>query len=184
MQRFFLSLCELARFSHSDAHLSSLEACDCCHQHQYWVPHGFVYKKLSSTKQKIIGRRLFCSYRHGRHGCGRTRQLYLDQVIPRRHYPLSTITQFILLLFNQLSITQAYQLALGKHVEARQAYRWLTALYQNMGRWRLRLDKNHRDQDDIPDFSSHRLRVLIPTLRDFLQPDPLAVQYRLQRPLV
>jgi hypothetical protein len=184
MQRFFLSLCELAHFSHSFARLSSQQACSSCHQHQYWVPHGFVYKQISSKKRLVVGKRLFCSHRHGRNGCGRTRQLYLAQTIPRRHYPLSTLVRFILLLLTRLSVTQAYQQATGKSVEARQAYRWLTALYQQIGSFRALLEKKHRDQQTPPLFASHRLGVLLPTLRLLLQPEPLAVQYRFQLALL
>lgn len=184
MRKFFLSLCELARFASSSVRLSSQEACSWCHQLQYWVSHGFVYKKLSSKKRQIVGRRLFCSYRYGRRGCGHTRQLYLAQVIPRRHYPLSAVTQFILLLFNQLNVTQAYQQAVGKPVQPRQAYRWLTALYQELGYLRTQLEKRHRDQQTIAHFPSHRLRVLLPTLEDLLQPEPLKIQYCWQRSLL
>ncbi|WP_127960469.1 hypothetical protein [Serratia microhaemolytica] len=131
-----------------------------------------------------MAKRLFCSTRYGRHGCGRTRQLYLAQTIPRRHHPLSTFIQFISLLCHRLTVTQAYQQAVGKPTEPRQAYRWLAALDQQLGSFRVLLEKRHRDQQTTAPFSSHRLRRLLPTLQDFLQPEPLAVQYRFQRALL
>ena len=187
MQIFFSTLHSLETFTRSLASLPDQEACAFCAQSRHWVSHGYIYKQRSPTKRDVIGKRILCSNRYGKPGCGHTRQLYLASAIPKRRYCLNVLLWFIVFLINGSTTTQAYHQAIGHdYFEPRQASRWLTALYQQLGWFRGLLPKNSRDDCSCQSYRSYRLTLLLPTLQQWLASPsaPGLVQYHFQRPLI
>jgi transposase-like protein len=104
------------------------EDCLHCGQAAQLVSHGFIYKKQGVAKALLpVGKRLWCSTRFGRTGCGRTRQLYLDSVVKSLHYAGEVVVAFVASLMRGLGIAQAYQQVTGTN-NSRHAYRWLRRL--------------------------------------------------------
>ena len=163
MQRFFSSLFELDVFTQSFDSLNSNQTCQHCACSNSWVSHGFIYRQ-SGLK---VGKRILCANRYGKTGCGRTLALYLADFIPNRRYSFSVIWAFILSLLQGSTVEQAYYLALGHcHFSHKQAYRWLNALYAQLGffrSWLARFNSNLFDGCYVH-FRSARLTVLLPTL--------------------
>ena len=60
------------------------EQCPHCRQTRQLVSHGFIRKKRVGRDPQAVGKRVFCSNRRHRTGCGRTLQLYLDSTL--RHF--------------------------------------------------------------------------------------------------
>lgn len=124
MPRFFPNLHSLHRFTlELDLHQEAL-ICEHCVQPGQWVSHGFVYRKQHNADPQPVAKRILCSNRHGRTGCGRTRQLYLDAVIPRLRHSAVQMFAFLSALLAGETITLAYHRAIGTS-EPRHAYRWL-----------------------------------------------------------
>ena len=169
MQIFFSSLQSLETFTRSLASLPVQEACGFCAQSRHWVSHGFLYKQRSSTQRDIVGKRILCSNRYGKQGCGHTRALYLAWIIPQHRYSLHVLLAFIASLIHSATITQAFHQAIGHDLfEPRQAYRWLTALYRQLGWFRGLLGKHSRDDCTSLRFRSNRLQRLLPSIQSFL----------------
>ena len=62
-----------------------LRACVHCHRVGMLIGHGrLVGYAEGSSDREVRGRRLLCSNRHRRAGCGRTSPIWLAAVIPRR----------------------------------------------------------------------------------------------------
>jgi hypothetical protein len=161
MQRFFDSLDSLQEFTSSLDYQELM--CTSCSARRQFVSHGFVYKQRSSLLRDTVGKRIFCSNRSGRTGCGRTVQLYLATEIPSLHYGASQLFIFITALLANLSITAAYHKAVNA-LDARHAWRWFKKCFQQLIQYRRYL---HRDnlQDFLLDPSQSRSRqLLLPTL--------------------
>jgi hypothetical protein len=170
MRMFFSSLFELEQFTFSLNSQSSKQVCQYCSQNSHWVSHGFVYKQQSSRRRFVVGKRILCSKRYGRDGCGRTRQLYLQEVIPRRHYLLPTLLAFIETLLKGNTVKHAWQYTVAKPPrEPRQAWRWLNALMRQLGRFRTLLNQPPSLSLTCQRYSSARLTILLPTLAALLQ---------------
>lgn len=154
-------------------------ACQHCAQNDQWCSHGYVYKQETIEQRTAIGKRILCSNRDGKTGCGRTRQLYLASVIPHKHYRLAVVLAFISALLKGGSVTDAYRAAVGQTaLEARHAWRWLQGLFDQLGHWRTRLP---RGAESPIDRKRHcpRLQVLLPTLQRLLQDDqPIQQTYQ------
>ncbi|MER2491627.1 hypothetical protein, partial [Catenovulum sediminis] len=58
---------------------------------------------------KVVGKRIVCSNRHGHIGCGHTTQFVLAEHIPNRQYNALHLSLFILLLLANVSVVKAYQ---------------------------------------------------------------------------
>jgi hypothetical protein len=112
---------------------SQLEFAICrhCQQDRQLVSHGFVYKKLHGGKRQAVGKRVFCSDRGQRFGCGRTMQLYLDSVVHGMHYAGQVLIAFMAALMIGLSVQHAYRRATGA-AECRHAWVWLNRLEQQL----------------------------------------------------
>lgn len=176
MQRYFFSLSELDQFTASlNSHPQS-NACSHCHRNDQWISHGYVYEQSGQT----IGKRILCAKRYRKHGCGRTRQLYLHQRLPHWRYPLTVLLSFIHALLQGMTVEGAYGHALGhQHSEPRQAWRWLNALWRRVGWFR----------SVVPDKliitvrrRTRRLTVLVSTLQAWWRywPDKPAIHVTLQ----
>ena len=142
---------------------SSPLTCPKCTQAPPLVSHGFVYKYLSSKDKMKVGKRLWCSYRYGRSGCGATVRLYMAEIIPRHRYTATELTIFLITLMFSLSISTAYKAATNSD-EPRNAYRWVAKLKQKLSTYRTFL--NHRTEYSTQDIASipAPLRTLVPTL--------------------
>lgn len=166
--QIFSSRSALEQFTFSLNSLSSDNACTHCGKNDQWVSHGYIFKASPGHHDPIAGKRILCSNRYGRSGCGRTRQLYLDDVIPHRQYRLSVVTAFIQALLGGIQVEQAYRDAIGSILkDARHAWRWINDFFKTLPTWRT-LDalsfRAEQAQRTIAKKRSHRLATLLPTL--------------------
>ena len=133
MRRFFECLDSLHNYSLQLGH-GVLDPCRHCHSTTDWTSHGFVYKKDHGGQREVVGKRVFCSNRGRKTGCGHTMQLYLHKRIPGFHHAVSAVVLFVVLL-SRWSVSKAYQMATGAR-SSRNAYRWLAELYGNLAAFR------------------------------------------------
>ena len=167
MTRFFSDLASLDRFTRELDFYADQLICPHCRQHHQFVSHGYIYQKQHQGEPIPVGRRIICSGRYGRGGCGRTVQLYLSHRIPQWHYGTETLTRFLLALFSGQAILHAYQSATAC-LDPRHVYRWLNKLLQKLPDYRERLMKPVASTtDEIPATKNHRLKCLLPALRFF-----------------
>ena len=101
--------------------------CPHCGRSHQLVSHGFIRKKQARAEQQAVGKRVLCSNRYHRTGCGRTMQLYLDATVRYLHRAGSAVVAFVLSLMAGMSIQAAYRDATGT-AAPRHAYRWLHRL--------------------------------------------------------
>ncbi len=162
MQRFFDTLEAIHQFTRSlDQHAFLCASCKTCGQ---FVSHGFCHKQHKFAATKTVGKRILCSKRSGRTGCGRTVQLYIASEVPRLHYDTAQLFAFITALLANRSITAAYEKAVGKP-EPRHAWRWFKKLTQQLIVYRHYF---HRDAlTAAAVFHTHSLtrQLLLPTLQ-------------------
>jgi len=131
MKRYFDDLDTLHRFTLAlDSQPHPIRCRHCAKQGQL-VSHGFVYKKQRQGKRRTVGKRLFCSNRHGRSGCGRTIRLYLATELAFLHYTTVHLTAFLLALLSGHTIQRAYRAA-TQTSEPRHAWRWLHKLQRRL----------------------------------------------------
>ena len=139
--------------------------CRHCLSSNQFVSHGFVYKKQNNGEKKAIGKRLFCSNRHGKLGCGRTTQLYLATQIPTFQYPCEHIFIFLSALLSMSSIQKAYKIATNTD-DPRNAYRWLHKLWDKLIDYRSLL-QFHTECTALKFKSrTRRLQILLPTIQE------------------
>lgn len=126
-----------------------------------------MYKDSPSGCLQVVGKRILCSNRYGRTGCGHTRQLYLADVIPKRRYALSVAIVFIHALINGALAEEAYLKAVGPTVnDARHAWRWLKDFYKTLSQWRTMIVQSMEDK--IVTQRSPILKIIVPTLAALL----------------
>lgn len=141
MQRFFETLEQIGLFV---SQIKMKNCCPHCSESHFLISHGFVYKKTITTLKKIIGKRIFCSNRFNKKGCGRTFQIYLSLYIPRLHYSADELNLFTKSLISGDSISLSYTNATGA-LEYRNSYRWLKKLYDHTDRYRNFITKKQCD---------------------------------------
>lgn len=126
------------------------ELCISCGE-SHLVSHGYIYKKDSSTTEPVpVGKRVICSKRYGRTGCGRTMQLYLDSRVRYLHYAGCCVVAFVCWLMAGITISEAYQDVTGTE-DPRNAYRWLSKLSEQFSVYRSHLHKPRLDEaEDTP----------------------------------
>ncbi len=129
-----------------------------------FVSHGFVYKQISSTQKVVVGKRIFCTNRHAKTGCGTTRRLYLAETIPSLRYSTQHLFTFLLSLIALCSIQQAYEAATGTK-DPRNAYRWLHKLSLKLMNFRQGLTLHAPSLAERFKTRTRRLRVILPTLQ-------------------
>lgn len=185
MRLFFADFDTLHRFTlELDRHQVEL-ACHHCARRGQLVSHGFVYRKQHNADKQPIAKRIFCSNRHGKTGCGRTRQLYLSSIIPRLSYTARQLFDFLIALIAGSSITRAYRKA-TRTAEPRNAYRWLQRAMGQLSRYRTLLKR----PDEPGDFDrrSRRLRHLLSTFNQLFSQSafghPQPFQQVLQQPFL
>ena len=175
----FCTLLQLDQFTFSLDSLPASEACTHCGQNDQWVSHGYVYKYQPLQGQQVAGKRILCSRRYGRTGCGHTRQLYLADIIPRLQYTLSTVIAFIQALLLGNPVEASFQRATQLNTrDTRQAWRWLKRFMHTLSTWRVVASLTQADEDlELAHrFSRHcHLSILLPTLSLLL---PTIAQYQ------
>ena len=166
MKIFFPDLESLLLFC-LQLNIQSELKCPYCHKSSQFTLHDFIYKNLVV----IVGKRLLCSNRNGRSGCGKTVRLYISQRVPQLIYSSAEVTAFLLALFNGLSITQAYQDATGC-ADPRNAYRWLDKLKFRLSDFRRYLTTPCEQSVSKFNDRAQRFRLLLPTVERLLNSLP------------
>ena len=162
MKRFYSDFNAINAFTHSlDCHQNELE-CAHCFKNDQFVSHGIIYKQRSSAIAEKVGKRIFCSNRYGRSGCGRTFQLYVANEIPAFRYGASHLFVFITALMANMNIVDAYHQATGQ-TETRNAWRWLSKLMSQLSEYRSYLKSRTNNHIHPINSSSHYLKHLLPT---------------------
>lgn len=165
MQRFFNSFESIQQFTLSlDFHQDQLE-CQFCLKPDQFVSHGIVYKQHSIDTKEPVGKRILCSNRYGRSGCGRTFQLYVASIIPSLHYGAAHLMAFISGLFSGFSVEQAYSSA-TQSADTRNAWCWLKRLQLNLSEFRRFLSLKTTTPSLLFVSRSHSLQLLLPSLFD------------------
>lgn len=187
MQIFFSSLQSLQTYTQTLDYLPESDTCQHCQKNNQWASHGFVYKQVSIQQREVAGKRILCSNRYGRKGCGRTRQLYLSGFVPQRQYALDKLIAFVVSLLIGCTVSKAYQQARNNfYKNTRHAWRWLHALHVQLGLFRslwpqgASLEPAHLFHRFYP--RSRRLNILLTTLRHMFETmsDRALVQNHLQ----
>ncbi len=178
MQRYYPSLQAIEQQSRQldDA------SCIHCQRTQQLVSHGFIYKKQTGSAPAAVGKRVWCSNRNRRTGCGRTMRLYLDSTVRHLHYTGQQVVAFLLALMAGMTVQCAYCQATGA-TEARHAWRWLHRLATQLSSYRSLLHQPLL-QGDSPILANRpvRLRLLASTFLWLLQRFgmPLCTNYQQQ----
>lgn len=163
MKRFYPNFESIHAFTTAlDYHQDELECVHCFKKDQF-VSHAIIYKQRSSALTEKVGKRLFCSNRYGRRGCGRTFQLYIAAEVPGRRYGASQLFLFITALMANVNISEAYHQATGQP-EPRHAWRWLKRLMGKLCHYRSFLRCPEGGTFNTSRSSSHYLQHLLPTL--------------------
>ena len=179
MQRFFSSLSSLNTFTHSFDTSNIDNACQHCSKNDQWVSHGFVRKVRRGRVIATVGKRIFCSNRENKQGCGRTKQLYLSNTIPYMHYSALQVTLFLTQLIAGCAVEDAYCEAVG-NCEARQAWRWLNRLTSKIGAFRRRIEPSFLLPTLLMSCQSRRLKLLLEPLQQLLKQDFDLSQYQVE----
>ena len=170
MQKFFKDYDSINQFSLSlEYHRDKVECVHCLKNDQF-VSHGIIYKQRSSAFAEKVGKRIFCSNRSGRNGCGRTFQIYIANQVPSFRYGAAQLFIFITSLLANFNICEAYHQATGQY-ETRNAWRWLKKFRFKLSDYRsflkVRIDTHYNN------FHSHcsGIRLLLPTFFRLFTPD-------------
>ncbi len=184
MKRFYTDFDTINAFTLSlDFHQKELECAHCFKSDQF-VSHGIIYKQLSSALAEKVGKRIFCSNRYGRTGCGRTFQLYIANEIPHFRYGSAHLFVFITSLLANIHIAEAYHQAIGQ-TETRNAWRWLSKLVKNLSEYRSYLRAKTTNHFHQPHSSSQYLKHLSPTFSQLFSANTntcFNYQFNQQRP--
>jgi len=164
MQRFFPDFESLDRFTLSLDCLDQTLPCPHCSNRGNLVSHGVIYRQRSMHEREAVGKRVLCSNRYQHTGCGRTVQLSVAGVLPRRRYGAAQLFVFVSALLMHASVVSAYRAATGQSA-CRHAWRWLTKLTRHLTDYRCLLGT--RAETDAAAFAHRcrRLRLLLPTLK-------------------
>jgi len=166
-----------------------LAQCAHCQRSRQLVSHGFIRKKRVGAAPEAVGKRVFCSNRNQRTGCGRTMQLYLDATVRYLHHGGATVVAFVLSLMAGMNIETAYTSITGAGT-ARNAYRWLARLSAQLTCYRSLSHRAPLQEAGALATPSRSLRrsTLMTTfealLQRFVQPLCATYQQQLQRPLL
>jgi len=161
---FFKDMGSLDLFTMAlERHQDVLE-CKKCSKSNQFVSHGYVYKKHLQGDTRTVGKRIFCSDRYGRSGCGSTLRLYLAAELPALQYTATHLFIFLCALIDSASIQKAYEQA--THTEnPRNAYRWLDKCLHKLMDYRHFLNSRTEARSPLFKSRSKRLQLLLPTLQ-------------------
>lgn len=159
------------------------EQCAHCRQTQQLVSHGFIRKKRVGGEPQAVGKRVFCSNRNQRTGCGRTVRLYLDATVRYLHYAGRCVVALLFELVRGMTVQRAYYHATGT-ATPRNAYRWLDKFRAQLSAYRSLSHQPWSLATDPPAVAdSHpRWGLLLTTGNALLQRfgDPLCANYQRQ----
>lgn len=181
MPRFFDDFDALDLFSLSLPFLQHPVQCPHCSKNHHMVSHGIVYKQVSIEQREPVGKRLLCTNRRGRSGCGRTLQLSIATRIPSLHYDATHLFAFLCAILAGLSISAAYQRATGQ-AQSRQAWRWLNKLMDRLLDYRRLLYARTSSLSEHFCSRVRRLKLLLPTIEGLfatLMPDDACADFQL-----
>lgn len=164
MDRFYPDIESLNAFTHSLASLGEKIQCKHCQRCGQMVSHGFIYTQV---EKEPVGKRLFCSNRYGRSGCGRTQQLYLAHRFPFLRYDAAQLLIFLYSLLMGYALDEAYEAATGQ-VEPRNAWRWVKRLICNLTDFRCFIKTHLKSADTALQLKNRRLSLLLSTLNPLL----------------
>ena len=103
--RYFIKKVELGGVGHT----LKLKQCEHCRMTGMLILHGFIYGYDEyRTRHRIKGRRVFCSNRNNRKGCGRTLSYLLIDFIKRTLISTGIAWQFLRDILLGKSIEKAY----------------------------------------------------------------------------
>ena len=166
MQTFFSSIQAIEYFTHALKKQSD-NACRHCFKSDHWISQGYIYKRR--CHKNPVGKRILCANRYGKQGCGRTRALYLNHILPARCYDAAQLMVFIHALLAGASISKAYY-SLSYKNDARQAWRWVNCLTVKLGLFRQFIHRPlHTNTSMCYRSRSRRLQILLPTLQRLLE---------------
>lgn len=137
--------------------------CPCCSRSEYLVSHGFTHKVRHDIPHPT-GKRIFCSNRYGRSGCGSTFSLTLSDNIPGHQYRAVHITVFLTCLTGGTPIAKAYKIATNSD-EPRHAYRWLDKLKRKLPDFRLLVKRTNVPKSQQSLRKSKIVNILLPTIK-------------------
>lgn len=164
MQKYFNNIESIDSFTLSlDYHKNKLQ-CLHCNKSDQFVSHGFIYKQRSISLAEKVGKRVFCSNRYGRSGCGRTFQLYISCEFISFQYGATQLSIFIASLLVNLTVHASYQKATGQS-ESRNAWRWLNKLMVKLTDYRRFLKARTQTVSTLFISKARRLQILFPTLK-------------------
>lgn len=145
--------------------------CKHCRQSGQMISHGFIYKQHAPAEKEPVGKRVFCSNRYGRSGCGKTHQLYVAHCLPYRRYGAAQLRIFLTSLLLERSLEDAYEAATGQ-VEPRNAWRWLKRLMLKLTDFRCFLKDGLKSAEACIQRKSRRLSLLLSGLKPLLSQLP------------
>lgn len=97
-----------SKLSEHSIHIKIMQ-CSHCGKVGMLIFHGYIYR-LSDYKSPIVkGRRIFCSNRNRRSGCGRTLTVYFCEYIKQRFISAELFWYFLQSILSGLSIEKAYE---------------------------------------------------------------------------
>ncbi|MBL4795341.1 MAG: hypothetical protein JKY24_07550 [Pseudomonadales bacterium] len=169
MNLFFDNIDSLNQFTHQLDNHNDAFSCQHCRKQDQFVPHGFVYKNqhiAPAADKEPAGKRLLCSNRYGRSGCGRTLRLYLADCIPSLTRSSAQVALFFLLLLSGCSTKEAYQKSTPEtEADHRNAYRWLTKCQTKLTTYRTFLSTRALNFTCVFAKRTNRLQHLLPTIK-------------------
>lgn len=166
MKLFFDNIDTLDKFTRElNLHAGSL-TCQHCYKQDQFVPHGFVYKNqhIEVDEKEPIGKRVICSNRYGKTGCGHTLRLYLADAVPFLNRSAIHISLFFISLINGLSIQASYQQTTHSTNDPRNAYRWLAKCKTKLSDYRTILSSRATGFTETFKSRTQRLQLLLPTI--------------------
>jgi hypothetical protein len=137
----------LRRFASSKAELEECReqakqrACPHCRRLGTLIGHGLLwgYAERQARQRVVRGRRLLCSKRYRRPGCGRTVSIWLDSVIAGFLVRTRTLSAFVVLVSGGSSVKAAWETAAGGALSLGSGYRLWHRLVQAQSELRTRL---------------------------------------------
>lgn len=153
---------QIQQITHELLRHQNILRCKHCSKSDQFLSHGFIYKSTYSDIGIIkVGKRIFCSNRYKKKGCGRTLALIIAGELPKKQYNSSHLMLFIRYLIQFFSVREAYKKATRTN-NPRNAYRWLNALEANLLSYRSFLK---RPTESPPKRRNKRLTLLTSTLK-------------------
>lgn len=165
MTLFFENIDQLNQFTLSLELNQGQVVCANCNQSDQFVSHGFVYKNLNQGEIIVTGKRLFCTNRCQRSGCGSTLRLYLAEQIPTLVYSTKQMSIFLKALLACNTIKTAYKAATNTD-DPRHAYRWLNKLTGKLVNYRSFAQNPKTTPSPKVNFSTRRLQLLLPAIKN------------------